>query len=73
MVAMTLYETEADKQKHLSAIRLLAINLGLPEDSIRRLYEYELRSLMKRARIRDFLSVLIIRRIREKIRSTTES
>ncbi len=67
MVATMLYENESEKRQHLSAIHVLASNFGLSEESVRILYERELEALVGRARIRDFLPVLALRRLKEKI------
>ncbi|MDL1967904.1 MAG: hypothetical protein LWW97_04985 [Deltaproteobacteria bacterium] len=66
MVTM-LYRTETEKRQHLSAIDMLANDLGIDEDSIRPFYENELRELQEHAQIRTFLSILVSRRIKEKI------
>ena len=65
MTAEVLYETEFEKRQHLSAIHYLAADLGMPEDYLRQLYENELMSLKEHARIKDFLSVLVIKRMKE--------
>ena len=62
-----LYRTEAEKRQHSSAIDILANDLGIAEDSIRPFYENELRELQEHAQIRTFLSILVSRRIKEKI------
>ncbi len=62
-----LYRTEAEKRQHSSAIDILTRDLGIDEDSIRPFYENELRALQEQARIRTFLSILVSRRIKEKI------
>lgn len=62
-----LYRTEAEKRQHSSAIDILARDLGIDEDSIRPFYENELRELQEHARIRTFLSILVDRKVREKI------
>ncbi len=68
MVATLLYETEAEKRQHLSAICMLARDLGVAEDSIRPLYENELRGLKEHApRIKTFLSIFACRHIKEKV------
>jgi hypothetical protein len=69
MVALMSYGTDAERRQHSSAIHMLSVNSGLPEDSVQQLYESELKTLTEHARIRDFLPVLVVRRIREKIRS----
>lgn len=67
MVAAALYETELEKRRHLSAIHLLAMDLGISEDTLRQQYEDELKMLKEHARIRDFLPILVIKRIKEKL------
>lgn len=66
-MVLILYRTEAEKRQHSSAIDILARDLGVDEDSIRPFYENELRALQEHARIRTFLSILVSRRIKEKI------
>jgi ferritin len=68
MVATLLYETETEKRQHLSAIHVLSIDLGVAEDCIKQLYENELKVLKEHARINDYLSVLVMKRIKGKIR-----
>ena len=68
VVVALLYETETEKRQHLSAICMLARDLGVAEDSIRPLYENELRGLKEHApRIKTFLSIFVSRHIKEKI------
>lgn len=67
MVAMMLYESESEKRHHFSAMHGLASTFGIPEESIRQLYENELQALVRRARVRDFLSVIVIRRLKGKL------
>ena len=62
-----LYRTETEKRQHSSAIDILAHDLGVDYDSIRPFYENELRVLQEHAQIRTFLSILVSRRIKEKI------
>ena len=62
-----LYRTEAEKRQHSSAIDILAGDLGIAEDSVRPFYENELMALQEHARIRTFLSILVSRRVKEKI------
>ena len=67
MVATMLYESESEKRQHLSAIHVLASTFSVSEESVRQLYENELQSLVGHARVRDFLSVLVMRRLKAKI------
>jgi hypothetical protein len=71
MVANILYESESEKRQHLSAMYLLSSTFGLTENSVKQLYENELQSLVGRARVRDFLSVIVIRRLKEKLRDNS--
>lgn len=67
VVVALLYDNEAEKRQHLSAICMLSRDLGVAEDSIRPLYENELRGLKEHARIKTFLSIFACRHIKEKI------
>lgn len=67
MATELLYQNEAEKRQHLSAIHILSIELGVSEDYIKQIYENELKKLKENARITDFLSVLVMKRIKEKI------
>ena len=68
MVVALLYETETEKRQHLSAIYMLARDLGVAEDSIRPLYENELRGFKEHVpRIKTFLSIFVSRHIKEKV------
>jgi hypothetical protein len=67
MVAIFIYDNETERRQHLSAIHMLSIASGIPEDDIRSLYESELSILKEHARIKDFLSVLVSRKIRGKL------
>jgi hypothetical protein len=70
MCSAALYETEFEKHQHVSAVHLLATDLDISEDNIRQQYEDELKALSEHARIRDFLSVLVMKRIKDKLIST---
>lgn len=67
VVAISLYKTEAEKQQHLSAIFMLARELGVGEESVKLLYEKELQALHEHAQVRTFLSVLVSRSVKDKI------
>ena len=66
MATALLYETEAERLQHLTAIHNLALDLGISEDFLKKCYEKELISLKERARVKDFLTVLVTRRIKDK-------
>ena len=62
-----LYRTETEKRQHSSAIDILSRELEIDENSIKPFYENELRELQEHAQIRTFLSILVSRRVKEKI------
>jgi hypothetical protein len=64
MVATLLYETDAEKRLHLSAIHALAMHSGIAEDFVRQIYENELKALKQFSRIKDFLPILVAKRIK---------
>jgi hypothetical protein len=65
MVISQLYEDETDWFRHSSAINDLAKNLKVSVEEISRSYEIELRELKKTARIKDFIHLLVTRRVRD--------
>ena len=67
IVTTMLYQTEAEKRQHSSAIDMLARDLEISEDAIRPFYEIELRALQEQAQIKTFLSILVSRKVKEKI------
>lgn len=70
MVSAIFYDSELEEKRHMTAIRTLARDLGIPEDEIIRLYEVELYHLKEVARVKDFLSVLVIKRVKEFLKTS---
>jgi len=66
MTTALLYETETERRQHLNAIHNLALDLGISEESLRQFYEKELLSLKEHARLKDYLTVLVIKKLKEK-------
>ncbi len=60
-----LYKSEAEARQHHAAINHLAEDLHRSELGIRPLYEMILARFIRTARIREFLSVLVSRRVRD--------
>ncbi len=58
-----LYDDETEKKLHKNAIEMLAMRIGVPIDDVERVYEIVLKRFKKRARIKDFLPVLVSRRV----------
>ena len=67
----TLYKDEVEAKQHQSAILNLAENLHRSEIVVRPLYEIVLSRFNRTARIRDFLTVLVSRRVKD-LMNTTE-
>ncbi len=58
------YENEAAMKLHARTIERLSLDLGIPEEEVRRVYEIVLRRLEKGAKVRDYLPILVSRRAR---------
>lgn len=64
-MSVLLYKNGIEKRSHLNAVKMLAGDFNISEEEITNIYEIELEKLNKEARIKDFLSVLVIRRVKE--------
>lgn len=66
----TVFSTDSrEHAKHMAMIHHLADELGCPEPEVGRLYEQEFHRLSERARIKDFLFVLVGRRVKENLKT----
>jgi hypothetical protein len=63
-----LYENDADRQQHYRAIQMLAMDSGVAEEEIQALYETILGSFKEKARIKDFLVILVSRNVRDLVK-----
>lgn len=63
-----LARNPVERKKHLDTIELLAAQSGVAKTEVERLYEAELERMRELARIRDYLPVLIGRKVREGLR-----
>ncbi|MGD0885563.1 MAG: DUF3562 domain-containing protein [Thermodesulfovibrionales bacterium] len=59
-----LYDDETERRLHLGSIKMLSARAGLSVDTVERLYEIVLSKLKSEAKIRDFLPILVSRRVR---------
>ena len=73
MATSRLCENDADRKQHSRAIRMLAKDLGIPEEEIQIIYETMLCSLKERARIKDYLVILISRNVKNMIKGGMSS
>lgn len=64
-----LLEDEMGKKRHARALEILARDTGVPVDKVGRLYELELEKLKKGARIKDFLTLLVSRRVKDLLKN----
>ncbi len=65
---MAMYENEKESELHSRAIETLARDTGTTAEEVVPLYEMELVKLKETARINDFLTVLVSRRVRETLK-----
>jgi hypothetical protein len=73
MVAVLLYEGDVEQKQHAAAIHRIASDLDVPEEKIRTLYESELQSLKDRAKVKDYLVILVSRYVKDLLRRTNSS
>jgi len=73
MVLACLYENDEDRKQHYRAIQMLVKDLCMPEEEIQILYETMLSSLKERARIKDYLAVLVCHNVKHIIKGDTNS
>ena len=62
------YDNPVEERQHLQAIHKLAKDLGQREDKVHKLYEEMLIGLKEEARIKDYLTILVSRQVRDSIR-----
>ena len=65
---MVLYDNDKERILHSGAIHNLSRESGIPEREIGKIYEQELDKLKRTARVKDYLSVLTCRVVKENLR-----
>ena len=68
MENVPLYENERERRVHQHAVQLIARDVGRSVSDVIPLYETELASFKGRARIKDFLSILVSQRVKEMLK-----
>ena len=63
-----LYDDDVEWNKHQDTIDHLAKESGMPVNEIGRIYEAELLRLKADARVKDYLPVLLIRKVKDTIK-----
>ena len=66
-----LYENVAEQRRHQVAIENVAQDLRRTIESVNTVYEIVLARYKKKARIKDFLSPLVTKRVKELLRDNT--
>ena len=65
MESAIVYDSEFEANQHATAIYTLARDLGIPENEVARLYEIELARFKGTARVKHFITVLVIRKVKD--------
>ncbi len=68
----SLHENEEQRKQHLRAIQILIEEVGRPEEEITRLYYLILQGYEKEAKIKSFLPIITIKKLKEMIRKGFE-
>lgn len=68
-VSFMQYDDEQEKKQHIHAIQILARDIGAPVEKISGIYEIELERLKHDAKIRTYLTVLVTRKVKEKLKA----
>jgi len=71
MDGKTLDDNEKQKRHHRLAIENVAQDLHRSKESVTTLYEIVLTRYMRKARIKDFVTPLVIKRVKELLRDDT--
>lgn len=58
-----LYDDENERKLHLNAVEMIALRIGASQEDVERVYEIVLRRFKKGAKVKDFLPILVSRRV----------
>lgn len=64
MLSMHLYENMKEEDLQTKAIHVIAHDMSIPSDQVARLYALVLNRYLKQANVKEFLSVIVERRVR---------
>ena len=67
------YMIQKEENLHLNAIRSIAKETGFTEDDVGFVYETILEKLKEHAKIKDYLTVLVIKEVKDMLLKTMES
>lgn len=60
----TLYDDETERKLHLNAVEMLAMDMGISAEEVERLYNIVLERFKRGATVKDFLPILVSRRVK---------
>lgn len=58
-----LFDNESERKLHLNAVEMLVLRIGASQEDVERVYEIVLRRFKKVAKVKDFLPILVSRRV----------
>lgn len=58
-----LYEDDNERKLHLNAVEMIALRVGASVEDVERVYKIVLRRFKKKAKVKDFLPILVSRRV----------
>ena len=67
MATSCTYDNETDQKMHLRAIQMLATEFSIPQEEVQELYESMLCNMKERARVKDYLVILVSRNVKDRI------
>jgi hypothetical protein len=65
MTVICLYEDENEKRQHVAAIQIIIRDERSSEEEIRLLYEGVLQELKREAKVKNFLTVIVSRKVKD--------
>lgn len=68
MATSCLYENDTERKQHSRAMQRLAEDLNISEEEIQILYETVLCNLIEKARIKDYLAIMVCRKVKAMIK-----
>lgn len=73
MARSCVYENDYERKQHSRTIQRLAEDLLIPEEEIQLLYETVLCSLIETARVKDYLAILVYRKVKAMLKGDNSS
>jgi hypothetical protein len=71
-MVMEIEENDTDEFRHTTAIATLAKDLKVSVEEVSRFYESELQEIKKSARILDFVTLLVSKRVKDLLKTSRQ-